>query len=389
MLLDNEKLISLLAANNGIDYDKAEKYLNELITNIKKAAQKGEEYPIEGFGSFKIVDDKITFQPTENLLTEINYKYAGMEPIELSPAVTADDEVEDLDENRVKGIMGDTLDDIFDDDDVAEEDAITEIAGEIEETAAEEDAEPQEISDADAEDDKEEVAEPAPEPKIIEKDTVIVIEDEGSIEMESKDKATQPKKRSKIAMPLFITLIIVAVGVWGYLLMHFGIFDFDFDESNQKTATKTEQVDKNAGDKSTLNTNGEDLTENKDGTNNVTDNADGERSFQLEEPDETPIAIESETSEAKYGLKGEVKFSANDGYTIVLYSLSRESGAENSRKELENQGFRTLIKKIPSSKYGVLYRVSIGQFETEQDAQKAADENKDLVQENYLITKIN
>ena len=83
MLIDNEKLVGLLMENSGLEQEKVEKQLAELVSDIKKALEENEAYEVEGFGIFSKLGNNIHFIPSEDLETEINYKYVGMEPIEL------------------------------------------------------------------------------------------------------------------------------------------------------------------------------------------------------------------------------------------------------------------------------------------------------------------
>ena len=72
--------------------------------------------------------------------------------------------------------------------------------------------------------------------------------------------------------------------------------------------------------------------------------------------------VNDQTDEEPYGLKGTVTGTGNNGYTIVLYTLSRKAGADAQFKKLTEDGYRTIIKERPSEQYGTLYRISIGQF---------------------------
>ncbi len=368
MLVDNEKLISLLAENSGMEYDEVEELLAELVAHIKKALENGGEYNIEGFGSFKEADGALIFEASESLRTEINYKYAGMEPIELSPATTTDEEVEDLEQNRVKGLMGASLDDIFDEEEEeTDDDEIQEFDDDlIEEDRGDEGLEKEEAPETESTQETEQDDEAG----VLEKETLIVIKDENEVIMENKKQTKQSSGQQKSMVPLFITLVIIAVGIWAYLLAHFGIFGTG--KTNQKQTHKTEQVDKSS----------QSVVVGDDVSNQS-------QTKPLNEQKLPPSAIETPEEMPIYGLTGDVETKANDGYTIVLYSLTIESGAESARAELQAKGLRTLIKKIPSRQFGTLYRVSIGQFETEPDAKKAAGENKNLLPENYFITKIN
>ena len=74
-----------------------------------------------------------------------------------------------------------------------------------------------------------------------------------------------------------------------------------------------------------------------------------------------------------YGLRGEVIPRANDGYSIVLHSFDEESKTEEVVENLINEGYRTIVGSRTVAGR-TMWRVSVGQFETLQDAQNAAAE---------------
>lgn len=90
----------------------------------------------------------------------------------------------------------------------------------------------------------------------------------------------------------------------------------------------------------------------------------------------------------KYGMMGVASNEGNDGYTIVLYSLSVESNAFAKQGELSNDGFRALVTPIASAQYGTLWRVSIGQFATLTDAAIAAEDMPAEFKQSYFIKQI-
>ena len=93
MHLNHSKLVELLADAAGMDVEKVESQLEELTTEIAQAISEDEAYEIEGFGIFSSIGNRVMFIPSKELETEINFKYAGMEPIEIDV-----DEVEPEDE---------------------------------------------------------------------------------------------------------------------------------------------------------------------------------------------------------------------------------------------------------------------------------------------------
>lgn len=108
-------------------------------------------------------------------------------------------------------------------------------------------------------------------------------------------------------------------------------------------------------------------------------------------PAEVPVSTgttEIPDDQDKYGMSGAVDPEANDGYTVVLYSLSIESNAIAKRQELSEAGFRALVTPISSVQYGTLWRVSIGQFSTLTDAAIAAEDMPAQYKQSYFIKRI-
>jgi cell division septation protein DedD len=90
----------------------------------------------------------------------------------------------------------------------------------------------------------------------------------------------------------------------------------------------------------------------------------------------------------RYGLMGEVDTRANDGYTLVLFSLSNRQSAMEKYELYRSAGYRSLLSPVNSSRFGLMWRVSIGQFSTVEQALEVAKElPKDII-EDYFITKI-
>lgn len=105
-----------------------------------------------------------------------------------------------------------------------------------------------------------------------------------------------------------------------------------------------------------------------------------------EVPIQTNAAVPVDQS--MYGLMGVTSVAANDGYTIVIYSLSVEENALAKQRELSANGYRVLVTPVNSSQYGTLWRVSLGQFETLVDAAIAGETLEGPFKDNYFIKKI-
>ena len=90
----------------------------------------------------------------------------------------------------------------------------------------------------------------------------------------------------------------------------------------------------------------------------------------------------------RYGLVGEVDTRANDGYTLVLFSLSNRQSAMEKYELYRSAGYRSLLSPVNSSRFGLMWRVSIGQFSTVEQALEVAKELPKEIIEDYFITKI-
>jgi len=55
--------------------------------------------------------------------------------------------------------------------------------------------------------------------------------------------------------------------------------------------------------------------------------------------------LNGEENAEPYGLNGTATTAGNNGYTIVLYTLSRKSGADAQFEKLSGDGFRVIIKE--------------------------------------------
>jgi len=93
MKINRAKLIELLVEKTGMGADEIESQLKQLIDRILDAAERGKALEVKEFGMFYFDEHgDLKFDPADELSTEINFKYAGMEPVELKPARDQDSE---------------------------------------------------------------------------------------------------------------------------------------------------------------------------------------------------------------------------------------------------------------------------------------------------------
>lgn len=237
---------------------------------------------------------------------------------------------------------------------------------------------------------------------------------------ESKEKKEyQPRKRDKQSSgngisPLVLVLILIIVGAgatWG--LAYYGVINIEGITPAQSDVQLAQQpvqniepqpaaTDESESEAAEPEAGGQDMS--AENTVSPGDEAAAqetnsqENTSNVQQPEETdPQPAEAstelpsvaETGQDMYGLMGTAVAEANDGYTIVLYTLSNEENARREYNRLNNNGFRAIMQPRDSNRYGTLYRISIGQFGTLTDAAVAAEDLGDGIPENYIISRIN
>jgi len=198
MTIDREKLIQLLVAKTGYDRERVEAQLSELISRIHEAASEGKSFEIEGFGIFTLQDDELNFEPADELRTEINHKYAGMEPIELIGAYGESEEEVETEPESEREAESDL--ELEEEGFVAETEAGSEDRIEIEtETGTEEETEPEtepESGEKESEEPAADVAEESGEAGA-EEDEIWGIDDESSLADEISKARTEKWKKAQ------------------------------------------------------------------------------------------------------------------------------------------------------------------------------------------------
>ena len=102
MYIEYNQFLKLVSEACNMDLENTEKQLSLLIGEINQSLTDGEAYEIEGFGIFSSIGNKLMFNPSNELETEINYKYVGMDPIELDiPEPTFEDPCSEVEDDSI------------------------------------------------------------------------------------------------------------------------------------------------------------------------------------------------------------------------------------------------------------------------------------------------
>ncbi|MEX0723042.1 MAG: SPOR domain-containing protein [Gracilimonas sp.] len=531
MHIDHSKLVELLVETSGIEKEKIESQLSDLLEEVIAAIEEGDAYEVDGLGVFSGIGNNVIFIPSDELSTEINYKYVGMEPIEMDDAPAQEpsepkkeEEDTDVDDDPFAGLLDDVEDETepaasfeldvpeeeetvanpemsseekedkgeddeapfdLDDEEAPEEEKpgpdkwgidtykddsaetmFSGLLGEQEEKETEkedhfdalfeqEEESPKEssfiddllaeeeqdddqeepavldkidVSESDTEDEKEdfddpfkaladeeeedELTDPEPSKKKEEEEEVIPViknlsseskkkEKESKVKEEEADKEqdAKPKKKKKATaepksppVMLWILLIIILLGGGTYGLGYYGIVNIPGITPEPQIAATNNQPQTTPPETTQPETTPQEQqqTPAEPAEPEQTQEAPEETSPEPEQESEAEVRTteEAPADQPTYGMTGVPVSAANNGYTIVVYSLSRESNAEAKQRELSEDGYRVLVATVPSQQYGTLWRVSLGQFRTMRDAALAAEDLDQTFSENYFITKI-
>ncbi|MGD8426889.1 MAG: SPOR domain-containing protein [Balneolaceae bacterium] len=388
MIIDKEKLISLLVEKTGLEQEQVEKQLSELINRIQKAADDGKDFEIEGFGVFHMEDNGLQFEPSKTLETEINNKYTGMRPIELIGAFKKpeDGEIPDISEpiDSEEGIWA------FDEE--AEKEVST-----SESTAHEQEPDINDKSEIPKKEETKEKKEPVTDkntqPKGETHPTTAENQDKKSLETEQKKEkqnieksiASNKSEKDPIGRVLVVAVVLIVIGVSGWL-----VYDMVLGKNNTNAGNQTfanEQVKRPLPAHQTAET--QDEPQNVEASNNFNPsdkNSEPQTESKVTKKEDSPS--ESQQGDNKtYGLRGNINHSIKSGYTIVVHSLKSKRQAEANMKILQNEGYRTLISEAVVNG-SMHYRVSIGQFPTIKAAQEATSTLSEPYRSNNFIKRI-
>lgn len=371
--VDREQLITLLADRTDMDRDRVDQQLTELAGHIQQAEAKQEGFTIEGLGTFKAVQDRLEFIPSDILSTEINNKYAGMKPIELIGAFKEpagkDIPVADLpDEQQEPQEL----------EKVPEEQAEAHDSNVTEEKISEPAPPSADISDEEPVVEPEEAA-PEGEQEEIQKT------EEPAVPVARKEKAKattsaagESLSEDPLGKAIVIILVILTLAIAGWLAYDLGLFGSD-DAENSPSSSESPAEQQSLNQQSTTTLEAIPATDAE-----IVENPVGGSGQPDGEGNEMPsTSVET----AAYGLYGEPNENLGSGfYTIIVHSLHTMDLAEEKQQELVDEGFRTKINEADVSE-STYYRVGIGQFSTIKAAQEAVRELPEPYRSNNFINR--
>ncbi len=329
MTIDRTKLVDLLIEKTSLSPIEVENQLEQLIERILDAADRGKALEIKEFGLFFFDQEgDLKFEPSEELSTEISFKYAGMKPVELKP-----------ERNTA----------IPDDDDPS---------GSI---SATDDLIVVPKSDRKSPPEKPK-APPNPKPA-------------------AKPISKQPNRKKRDRSAVWALLAFFAILFIGALIY----FNRPMDSVSENSIAVSEPAPQESGSTDSQ----EMVTDNEPEivSNETSAEIIEEDSINNEPVEEQIVEATVPTEDQMYGLTGVVVEEANNEYSIVIHSFYNELRAEDVAENFSADGYRVHITARVVDSLEV-WRVSLGQFESIPDAQEAALTLPEPFNENNFIQRI-
>ena len=355
--VNKDQLIDKIVEASGLDKKTVEKEFKSFV-ELATGVTKGKPETIEGLGVFRLKKGRLAFETDPTLALEINYKYAGMMPLEIKKA-SSSDTVESQESELTEVIENETEDLGFEIGKVKPKEEPKPVE-EIKPVVVEAKSSDKTESTDEKSDSKVVVTEP-----IIEKTIESIINPDSK--KESSKKKTEPvvfkpKKSDSGNKTLVSISIIAAILVTIALVWMLNRESSVIKESAKASVENSKTVSKN--------------------TNSSEPQAQVVKPKEIvEKPievkpavvkkEETKAPIEAKV-EVTYGLDGSFSKEVSSYYGIVIYTLSYESSAKAEVDSWAKKGFRSYISKLKVSEEKTLYRVALGQFSTISNAKEAA-----------------
>ena len=415
--------IQYIARELSISDEESQELLREFSVHLNNELNETASVQLTGFGTLRKDISGISLELDPSFAIEINYKYAGMQPIVVSDDFNVGIEEDDEPEVQLESEIVDEREPEVEVDPEPEEERESEVEDEAEvqlepeivderEPEVEVDHEPEEEPELEEEDDL--VDEPKiddePESEVEGEDEEVDLDDEAKARLAKRTASLRSPKKIKRSnlTPIYIGIgfVFIAAVIAGWQFYLKPILDEPamlVGDSGTEQSNVTEAMDSNS------------ISEEQEPSaalDNEKNGLEGEASDTMVMNDEsTIISPENSTSrlntdsvvsapimaknvaeipvdQPRYGLMGEVDTRANDGYTLVLFSLSNRQSAMEKYELYRSAGYRSLLSPVNSSRFGLMWRVSIGQFSTVEQALEVAKELPKEIIEDYFITKI-
>jgi hypothetical protein len=422
MKLNHDEFVALLAVALESDEKEASGALSAWVDAVTRETEEKGFCAVEGLGAFRRADDGLMeFQPDDVLALEVNYKFAGLRPIEVSPPASSptlgaggEEEEPGVEAGKSEQEIESGAEDVEhreDEEPVFEPDEVEPDEVEPDEVEPDE-VEPDEVEPDEVE--PEWKPEPEFEPEIepepeYEPDTEPEpelagsgMEDEEtssrsftlpklSLSQKLKARSGASKNRRRSATDRLAWLIPVAAILIVAVLLY---FHFDGQRLSRthiddRPIARQEVPVPAPRDDREQEPAGQEFVPSPDPVEDVAPPPDAGREPEMVNNVAADPADEVIRDLAlPYGLKGPEDEVLIGAYTIVVHSLRNERKSEIEKQRLENQGFKATQWSAVLPNGNATYRVGIGQFKTVSDAERAIEDLPEPFRSNNFIIRI-
>lgn len=342
--MEYSELIGEIARRSGLTEEQVREQVQLLLEQIDETAQAGKALEIRGMGMFYLsAKGELVFDASDELAMEINYRYAGMEPVLITRGHGQKTPSSPPGGDKIEQ----TLTEMFGEEDV--EEGTSKMERESAGAAPEESKESSKTPDPDTESKEKTVASGTSNKKDKKKTPA-----GSSKKKTSKTKPAMPKPRErkrgwlrrkkKERDPIrHLIKTLIAIVILGIL------FHFTLEELKERGIITDEPLIKN----------------------------------EVKPLPEPPVIEEGPW----YGMYGTVE-PFEQYHTISLHALRNRSRADERVGELRSEGYRGVLTSVEHPEHGTLWRISIGQFESEADARRSALFLPDELRQNIFVTEI-
>ena len=418
--------IQYVARELSISEEESQELLRGFSVHLNNELNETDSVQLTGLGTLNKDIYGISLELDPSFAIEINYKYAGMQPIivsddfnvgieeeeesevEVDPDPEEEPEVDVEREPEKESEPEEERESVIDKepDSEQEPEAVDNTEVEVDSEPEEEtqsevevDSEPEEESEGDVEREPEEEQESEPD-----------LDDEAKARIAKRTASLRsPKKTKKSNLtPIYIGIGVVFIAAmiagWQFYLKPILdepamlVGDSSTEPSNVTEAIDSDSISEEQQPSAALYNEKNGLEGEASGTMGMNEESSiisPENSASRINTDSVVSApimaknvAEIPADQPRYGLMGEVDTRANDGYTLVLFSLSNRQSAMEKYELYRSAGYRSLLSPVNSSRFGLMWRVSIGQFSTVEQALEVAKELPKEIIEDYFITKI-
>jgi len=412
MRFDKAQFAQLISDQAGLDKKTTDQLLGALLNEILSGIDKNGSYTLKGFGQFVQTSDGLKFKADEVLALELNFEFAGLEPIEVAPAVKFPSTTALFDKKEV------LEEDDVEDEDIYDEEDIEAPAGlSLSDQDVADLAEDEESGGWEYEMDEEVAAkipetEEESEPEVFDYAALPKMKPDARAKEANKEKAfskfrSDQEKGRKVnyfgVIATIVLAILIALASWFVLKPYFDNKSLEENatvvakaEDPQNTAN--EMVDSlNIGALPTAISGEEPITERSDRLEQLEESINSDLALgdieqevdeSLSEPVAKKTAAEKPQTGIQFGLYGNGVANIENSTTIVVHSLGNKASADRVAKDLAAQDYKTVVFLTKMSDGQEFWRVGIGQFQNFEAAAKSREKLKEPFKSRSFVAKI-